>query len=88
MGVSFLFNRVRDPGVGDYKKLERLINYTQGTIGMTMILSMDRSGNIKWYFDAAFTVHKDMRSNTGGFMNMGNSRDCVKSRKKKLNTKS
>ena len=88
MGVSFLFNRVRDPGVGDYKKLERLIDYTQGTIGMTMILSMDRSGNIKWYFDAAFTVHEDMRSNTGGFMNMVNSRDYIKSRKKNLNTKS
>ena len=51
-------------------------------------MSIDESGNIKWYVDAAFLVHKDMRSHTGGFMTMGTLGAYVQSRKKKLNIKS
>ena len=65
-----------------------LINYIQGTIGLSFILSINKSVNMKWYFDAAFTVHKYMRSHTGGFMNMVELGDYFQSRKQKLNTKS
>ena len=51
-----------------------------------MILSIETSGNIKWYVDAAFVVHKDMRSHTSGFMTMGTGGAYVQSIKKKLNT--
>ena len=53
-----------------------------------MILSIDKSGNIKWYVDASFAVHKDMRSHTGGFMTMGTGGSYVQSRKQKLKTNS
>ena len=33
-----------------------------------MILSIEKLGDIKWYIDVAFEVHKDTRSHTGGFM--------------------
>ena len=37
----------------------------------------------KWYVDAEFAVHTDMRSHTSGFMTMGTGRADVKTRKKK-----
>ena len=71
----------------DYKNLARLMKYIQGTIGLSLILSIDKSGNIKWYVDASFAVHKDMRSHTGGFITMLTGGDYVQSIKQKLNTK-
>ena len=64
------------------------MKYIQGTISLPIILSMDKSGNMKWYVDSAFAVHKYMRIRTGGFMNMGTGGAYVQSRKQKLNTKS
>ena len=50
-------------------------------------MSIDKSGNIKWYIDASCAVHKDMRSHTGGFMPMGTGGAYVQCIKQKLNTK-
>ena len=44
--------------------------------------------NMKWYADASFAAHKDMRSHTGGFMTMGTEGAYVQSSKQKLNTNS
>ena len=79
---------MRGTDTDDYKKLARVMKYIQGTIGLPMMLSIDKSGNIKWYFDASFPVHKCMRSHTGGFITMVTGGAYVKSSKKKLNTKS
>ena len=49
---------------------------------------IDKSGNIKWYVDASFAVHKGMRGHNGGFVNMGTGEAYVQSSKKKVNTKS
>ena len=46
------------------------MKYIQGSIDLPLILSIDKSGNKKWYIDEAFSVHKDMRSHTGGFVTM------------------
>ena len=46
------------------------MKYIQGTIDLLLILSINKSGNIKWYLDAAFVVQKDMRSHTSVFMSM------------------
>ena len=69
--VSLLFTIVRETYTDDYKKTSRMMKYIQGTIGLTLILSIYKSGNIKWYDDAEFAVHKDMRRHNGRFMNMG-----------------
>ena len=53
-----------------------------------MILSIDKSGNIKWYVDAAFAAHKDTKIHSGGFMTMGTGEEFVKFSKENLNTKS
>ena len=38
---------------------------------LPLILSIKNSGNIKWYIDAKFAVHKNMRSHIDGFVTMG-----------------
>ena len=48
------------------------MKYIQSTIVVIFILSIYKYDNVKWYVDAAFDVHKDIRSHTGGFMTMGN----------------
>ena len=63
------------------------MKYIQGTIGLPLILSIDKSVNIKWYVDAVFAVHKYIRSHTSGFMTMGTGEAYVQSSKQKLNTK-
>ena len=68
----------------DYNNLEREMKYIQGTIGLPLIMSIEKSGNISWYVDAVFAVHKDMRSHPDGFMTMGTRGAYVKSRKKTL----
>ena len=77
---------MRAPGTDDYKNLARVMKYTQGNIGLPLILSINKSGNIKWYVGAAFAVHKDMRSHTGGFMITGIGGAYVQSIKQNLNT--
>ena len=71
MAVSFLCTRVRGPDTNEYKNLARVMKFMQGNIFLPLISSIDKSGNIKWYVDAAFAVQKDMRSHTGVFLTMG-----------------
>ena len=54
-----------------YKNLSRVMKYTQGDIGLPLILLTYKSGNIKWYADVEFVVHTDTRRHTGGLTNMG-----------------
>ena len=61
---------MRDTDKDDKKNLEMLTKYIQGTIALPLILSIYKYSNIKWYVDAAFLVHKAMRSHTVGFMTM------------------
>ena len=64
------------------------MKYIQGTIGLPLVLLINKSRNIKWYVDAAFAVHKYMRSHNGGFMTMGIGGAYLHSIKQHLNTKS
>ena len=86
--LSFLCTRVRGPETDDYKNLAIVMKYIQGTIGLPQLFSIDKSGNIKWYIDASFALHNDMRSHTGVLMPMGTEGAYVQSSKQNLNTKS
>ena len=52
LAVSFLCTRLRGPDTDYYNNMARVMKYIQGTIGLPLILSIDKSGNIKWYVDA------------------------------------
>ena len=68
--------------------MARVVNYIQFTIGLPFILSINKSGIIKWSVDESFAVHKNMRSHIGGFMTMVTVWAYIKSSFKKLNIKS
>ena len=64
------------------------MKYIKGTIGPLLILSTYNSDNIMCYVDTEFSVHKDMRSHTGGFMTMVTGGAYVQPIKQKENNNS
>ena len=53
-----------------------------------LMLSADGSNVIKWSIDAAFAVHPDFKSHSGGTMTMGKGAAQSGSKKQKVNTRS
>ena len=80
--------RVKCPDVDDYKKLERVIKYLCGTPDLALTLEADDMHVVKWWVDASFAVHTDMKSHTGGTMSLGKGSVYSASTWQKLNTKS
>ena len=88
MTIAFLCTRVRGPTEDDWKKLVRLIRYLNGTAELCLTLAADGSNIVRWYGDASFAVHSDMKSHTGGVMTMGSGGVINVSRKQKMVSKS
>ena len=86
--IAFLCTRVRNPDVDDYKKLRRVVCYLRNTKKLALTLEADDLQVIKWWIDASFAVHKDMRSHTGGTMSFGKGSVYSTSVRQKLTTKS
>ncbi len=89
--VPFLCSRVKSPDVHDWKKLLRLLKCMQST--KDMVLTLEASGKdgvivCKWFPDAAFAVHPDFKSHTGGVLTLGKGAVNTLSQKQKLNTTS
>ena len=64
------------------------MKYLNGTRKKVLTLSADDIRCIKWYVDAAFAMHPDYKSHTGGNMTFGKGAVQSISRKQKLNTRS
>ncbi len=88
VSIAFLTTRVRAPDVDDHRKLGHFIEYLRGTVDLPLILGADSSGVLKWYVDASFAFHPNMRGHTGGGLTMGRGFPIVSSTKHKLNTRS
>jgi hypothetical protein len=86
--IAFLCTRVQQPTKHDYNKLVRVIKYLRTTRTLVLRLSADNLNIIKWWIDASYGVHHDMRSHTGGTMSMGTAAVYSTSHRQKLNTKS
>jgi len=86
--IAFLCTRVQHPDVDDYKKLRRVICYLRATKELSLTLEAHDLQIIKWWVDASFAVHHDMRSHTGGVMSLGKGAVYSTSTRQKLNTKS
>jgi len=87
--VAFLCTRVQAPDVDDFRKLGRCVRYlalTKDTCPLT--LEADDSHGIKWWVDASYAVHNDMRSHTGATMTLGKGSVISMSTKQKINTRS
>ena len=55
---------------------------------MVTAITMDDSKAIKWYIDAAFGAHKDLKSQTGAIMLLGEGALSSVSTKQKVNLRS
>jgi hypothetical protein len=86
--IAFLTTRVRAPDTDDWKKLAHLMRYLRGTRKMPLTLSANGSGILKWWVDASFAVHPNLRGHSGGGLSMGRGFPIVSSTKQKLNTRS
>jgi hypothetical protein len=65
-----------------------LMRYIRGTRTMPLVLSANGSGIMKWWVDASFAVHPNMRGHSGGGVSLGRGFPIVSSTKQKLNTRS
>jgi hypothetical protein len=62
---------VKGPDQDDYIKLGRLMRYICLTRLMPLTLEADIMCIVKWWVDASFAVHPDIKSHTGGAMSLG-----------------
>jgi hypothetical protein len=86
--VAFLTTRVKKPDKDDYKKLTRVMKYLRSTPDLSLTLEDDNTHVVKWWVDASFAVHPDMKSHTGGTLSLGKGSVYSASTRQKLNTKS
>ena len=86
--VAFLSTRVKEPDTDDYKKLKRMMEHLRGTRELYLTLEAEDLHVIKWWIDASFAVHPDMKSHTGGCLSLGRGSVYGTSTRQKLNTKS
>ena len=69
--IAFLCSWLRNPDMDDYKKLIRMIQYLRGTKGMILTLQANDDGIIRWWIDASYAVHADMKGHTGAALLLG-----------------
>ena len=86
--VAFLSTRVSCSTVDDWNKLKRLLQFIKGTINDKRIIGANGLNDLLTWVDAAYAVHPNMRSHTGGCMSFGLGTLHARSTKQKLNTKS
>ena len=88
LAVCFLTTRVSQPDEDDWKKLGRCLQYLEETKTLYLTLEADNLSNIKWWIDASFAVHKDMKSHTGAVTSLGKGAIYAMSNKQQINTQS
>ena len=69
--ISFLCGRLQNPDEDDYKKLTRLIRYLRGSKELVLTLCANNDGIIRWWIDASYAVHNDMKGHTGATLSLG-----------------
>jgi hypothetical protein len=64
------------------------MKYLRAIVNMPLTLEADGSNILKWWIDASYAVHPDMRSHTGGVLSVGKGAVYATSCRQKLGTKS
>ena len=86
--IAYLTTRVRKPNQDDCNKLVRMMTWLKQTQNDRLTLRADGTGKLRWHADAAFSVHPDFKSHTGGTFSMGKGTITAISRKQGMNTRS
>ena len=79
---------MKGPNEDDYKKLMQIMRFTQRTKDDYLTLSANSLHTVRWWVDASYAVHLDMKSHTGGTMVLGTGVLYGTSIKHRMNTKS
>eukprot|EP00957_Ditylum_brightwellii_P120301 9179294-Ditylum_brightwellii.AAC.1 len=88
-GIVFLATRVQDPNKGEWIKLLKLLVFIKGTINNVLTLEADVIDLIlKWFIDAVFVVHLDMKSHTNAMLVLRKGAVISESTKQKVNARS
>lgn len=89
VAVQFLSTRVLQPTEDDLVKLDRVMQYLNGTRALGICIQPDSGAiNPQAYVDASYGVHADGKSHSGCVITLGKGPVFVKSGKQKINTKS
>ena len=86
--IAYLCTRVSKSNEYDWRKLKRVLQFANQTIDDKRCIGAKTLTDLYTWIDAAYAVHPDMRSQTGGVMSLGHGMIHCKSSKQKLNTKS
>ena len=86
VALSFLGKRTSKADDDDWMKLERLLSYLQDTRDSPLTLGIESLQVVKWWTDASFAVHHDLKSHSGVLGSLGRGAIFAKSRAQKLNT--
>ena len=69
--IAFLCSRLNIPDEDDYKKLTRLVRYLRGTKDLVLTLRANNDSIVRWWIDASYAVHEDMKGHTGATLSLG-----------------
>ena len=69
--VCFLCTTVSKPTTQDQDKLDRVIKHLNSTQEISIVLEGSERLQVVAYIDAAYAVHKDFNSQTGGVISIG-----------------
>ena len=69
--IAFLCGRWRSPDEDDYKTLTRMMQYLHGTKDLILMLRASDEGIVRWWIDASYAVHEDMKGHTGATLSLG-----------------
>jgi hypothetical protein len=86
--VAFLTTRVQLATEQDWNKLERIIQYLNGTKDLALYLNANDGIIVNSFIDASFACHPDGKSHTGEMITLGGGAIISKSSKQKLVTRS
>ena len=88
--TTVLSGRVQKPVDSDWKKLHQLVKYLNGTQKLHLVIDMRSFRSPQWFVDAAYGVHPDFKSHSGGVLMSSNNGGAIiaGSNKQKLNTRS
>ena len=64
--VAFLTTRFRAPDQDDWANMIQMMRYIRGTCMLSLILSANGSGILKWWVDTLFAVHPNMQGHSSG----------------------
>jgi hypothetical protein len=82
-----LNQRIRAPAHEDWSKLVHMMCFLKGTAFDLLTLRADGSRVLKWFTDASFAVHPDLKSQTGVVMMMGSGAVTSVSRNQGMNSR-